>query len=49
MAYGHIYVKGTNWQSNPDDTRLGVVIDTLLRVLSMGENAIDMARKNFLN
>jgi hypothetical protein len=41
----HIYVKGVNWQSNPDETRLGVVLDTLIRVLTLGENATDKVKK----
>jgi len=45
----HIYVKGANWSSNPDETRLGVVIDTLIRVLKLGENASDKVKKEFSN
>jgi hypothetical protein len=34
-----------NWQSDPDITRLGIVIDTLLRVLTLGENAADKVKE----
>jgi hypothetical protein len=41
----HIYVKGGDWQDDPDDTRLGEVIDTLIRTLTLGMNATDKVKK----
>ncbi len=41
----HIYVKGGDWQGDPDETRLGVVIDTLIRALTLGDNATDKVKK----
>jgi hypothetical protein len=43
----HIYVKGEDWKSNPDEKRLGTVIDAFIRVLTLGENASDKVKKEF--